>query len=72
MVFQRLQKEDPFSRNIPKVVLNKFNELIYISRAVVPSSKNKKDKIKYLKQVCIYAFNKRELYKFMNYKEREK
>ena len=24
------KKEDPFSRNIPKVVLNKFNELIYI------------------------------------------
>ena len=64
------KKEDPFSRNIPKVVLNKFNELIYISRAVVPSSKNKKDKIKYLKQVCIYAFNKRELYKFMNYKRK--
>lgn len=64
------KKEDPLSRNIPKVVLNKFSELIYISRALVPSSKNKKDKIRYLKQVCIYAFNKQELYKFRNYKRK--
>ena len=34
--------ENPASKNIPKVVMNKNNELVYISRALVPSSKKKK------------------------------
>ena len=33
--------ENPASKNIPKVVMNKNNELVYISRALVPSSKKK-------------------------------
>ena len=41
------------NRNIPKVVMNKNNELIYISRACIPSTKNKHAKINYLKQVCV-------------------
>ena len=54
--------ENEKNKNIPKVVLNKKNELLYISRSPIPSSKQKpKKKIKYLKQVCIYGFNKSEL-----------
>ena len=59
--------ENPSSFNLPKVVVNSSNELIYISRALVPGKKNKKDQIDYHKQVCIYAFNRNELLKFGNY-----
>ena len=61
--------ENPASKNIPKVVMNKNNELVYISRALVPSSK-KKSKIQFYKQVCIYAFNKTELTKFSSMKKK--
>ena len=58
------KSEDPTSENFPKVVVNHQQELIYISRAVVPGKKNKNEKVKYLKQVCIYAFNKEQLKKY--------
>ena len=61
--------ENPASKNIPKVVMNKNNELVYISRALVPSSK-KKSTIQFNKQVCIYAFNKMELAKFSSMKKK--
>ena len=50
--------------SIPKVVINEKEELIYMSRSRIPGSKNKNVNYKYLKQVCIYAFNKDELKKF--------
>lgn len=56
--------EDPTSINLPKVVVNHQQELIYISRAVVPGKKKINDKVNYLKQVCIYAFNKEQLKKY--------
>jgi len=56
--------ENPKSENLPKVVVNHNQELIYISRAVVPGKKNKEAKVNYLKQVCIYAFNREQLKKF--------
>lgn len=63
--FDRVHKsEDPSSINLPKVVVNNKNELIYISRALVPGKKKVNEKINYNKQVCIYAFNKNELKKF--------
>ena len=55
--------ENPFL-NLPKVVVNEKNELIYISRLAIPGSKKKVKKKNYLKQVCIYAFSKKELKKF--------
>ena len=58
------KSEDPSNPNLPKVVLNKLNELVYISRALIPGKKNKSDKINYYRQVCIYAFNKYQLKKF--------
>ena len=61
-----LKNEDPLNKNIPKVVLNENDELIYISRSLVPGSKDKNllNKNKFFKQVCIYAFNKSELNQF--------
>jgi len=56
--------ENPKSVNLPKVVVNNSQELIYISRAVVPGKKSVKSKVNYLKQVCIYAFNREQLKKY--------
>ena len=61
---------NPSSNSIPKVVLNENRELIYISRSLIPGSKTK---IKnYLKQVCIYGFNKSELKLFKRFKRKSK
>jgi 3-deoxy-manno-octulosonate cytidylyltransferase (CMP-KDO synthetase) len=56
-------------RTIPKLVINEQSDLIYISRNPVPITKlaSNDKKIKYLKQVCIYAFNKKELKKFRSF-----
>ena len=62
--FDKIQKfENPSNVNLPKVVINSQNELIYASRALVPGSKKKLNN-DYFRQVCIYAFNKKELKKF--------
>lgn len=55
--------EEAKNKSVPKVVINKFNELVYISRLPIPGSKSQKNikKNSFLKQVCIYAFNKKEL-----------
>ena len=62
--------EDPSSINLPKVVVNSKGELIYISRALVPGKKKKNQIIQYHKQVCIYAFNKKQLKKFYEKKKK--
>jgi len=49
-----------FSSNMPKVIFNKRKELIYISRAPIPSNKQNDFK-KGFRQVCGYAFSKRSL-----------
>ncbi len=58
--------KDAISNNVPKVVFNKHSNLIYMSRSLIPGKKksNKVQKLKYYKQVCIYAFNFSELKKF--------
>tara|TARA_B100000767_G_scaffold251948_1_gene255358 strand:- start:16261 stop:17013 length:753 start_codon:yes stop_codon:yes gene_type:complete len=58
--------EDPHNVNIPKVVTNKFNDLLYMSRLAVPGIKTlAKDNFPdYKKQVCIYAFTPKELESF--------
>jgi len=55
-------EEDPANVNIPKVLVNNKNDLIYMSRLPIPGIKSiKKEKPVYYKQVCIYAFNYKEL-----------
>ena len=58
--------ENPNNVNIPKVIVNKKNELIYMSRLPIPGSKtvDLSEKKDFKKQVCIYAFNKKELKAF--------
>ena len=54
--------EEPKSVNIPKVIFNEDQQMVYMSRSLVPGTKTK-DLVPphYYKQVCIYAFNKQEL-----------
>ena len=55
------KNENPKSKNFPKAAISSREELIYISRSLIPGMKIENDKFKYFKQVCIYAFNKKEL-----------
>ena len=60
--------EDPFSPNIPKVVINESEKLVYISRSLIPGYKDLLSKPKKVyKQVCIYAFDKVQLSKFLKF-----
>lgn len=57
--------EDPNNINLPKVLVNNKNELIYMSRLPIPGIKDlSKGRPIYKKQVCIYAFNYEELKSF--------
>lgn len=58
-------QEDPHSVNIPKVITNERDELVYMSRAALPGFKDTKcAPSRYKKQVCIYAFTRKELAAF--------
>ena len=60
--------EDPYNLNLPKVLVNKNNNLIYMSRLPIPGVKNqRKGRPQYKKQVCIYAFSYEELKFFGEY-----
>jgi len=59
-------EKDFRSINVPKVVVGKDNNLMYMSRSSIPSNK-KNDFTKSYKQVCIYCFpykilNKKDIY----------
>ncbi len=61
-------EEDPHSVNIPKVITNENNQLVYMSRVALPGFKDAKYAPKrYKKQVCIYAFTKDELTAFREF-----
>ena len=54
--------------SLPKVIIDKNNYLVYMSRSLIPANfKNNKDK-KYFKQVCIYAYP-RTILRFFNNKK---
>ena len=62
------RKENPFNTNIPKVIFNEDERMVYISRQAIPGTKDtKKASIDYYKQVCIYAFTLGELDEYMRY-----
>ncbi|NOG32801.1 3-deoxy-manno-octulosonate cytidylyltransferase [Halomonas sp. TBZ9] len=61
-------QEDPHSVNIPKLITNERNELVYMSRVALPGFKDPKyAPMRYKKQVCIYAFTRAELIAFQNF-----
>lgn len=56
------KEEDPTNVNIPKVLVDKNNNLIYMSRLPIPGIKDTATGVPvYKKQICIYAFNYQEL-----------
>lgn len=60
--------EDPHNINIPKVITNERDELVYMSRSALPGFKEQKNApARYKKQVCIYAFTREELDAFRAY-----
>jgi 3-deoxy-manno-octulosonate cytidylyltransferase (CMP-KDO synthetase) len=62
------ENEDPHSVNIPKVITNESDELVYMSRAALPGFKDAKcAPLRYKKQVCIYAFTREELAAFRGF-----
>ena len=61
------KNENPNNLNIPKVVMKENHDLIYISRAKIPQSKNNDEDQIYNKQVCIYSYNNNDLDKFLRY-----
>lgn len=59
------EQEDPHSVNIPKVLTNENQQLVYMSRVALPGFKDAKNApARYKKQVCIYAFTREELTAF--------
>lgn len=64
--------EDPNNINIPKVVTNKYNNLVYMSRLPVPGVKsaNNGRLPEYKKQVCIYAFSQDEIEAYGSHEEK--
>ncbi len=64
-----VDQKDFLNPSIPKVVLSKKKDLLYMSRAGIPSNKKKKF-TKALRQVCIYSFPKNYLNKFLLFKNK--
>ena len=62
----RFDSTEATNRNIPKVVFNFNNNLVYMSRSAIPGTKSGHSKLVH-KQVCIYAFTKKELDTFYQY-----
>ncbi len=61
------KNENPENRNLPKVAITESNFLIYISRALIPQSKKDLSNYVFKKQVCIYAYSRNDLKKFLSY-----
>ncbi len=66
-------QEDPHNVNIPKVITNERDELVYMSRVALPGFKDAKCAPSfYKKQVCIYAFTQEELAAFREFGRKSK
>lgn len=62
--YTEIKKKNNFKNiNIPKVILKKNNELLYMSRSPIPGSKSKKF-TSAKKQICMYGFPVKILQKY--------
>ena len=60
--------ENPSNKNIPKVIFNESNHLVYMSRKALPGFKSETNAPKkFFKQVCIYGFNHNDLALFSSF-----
>ena len=64
-----INNKSSISKNIPKLVLDQNNNLVYMSRSEIPSSFRKKNKY-FLKQICIYSFPRKILQKVFRYNKK--
>ena len=64
-------KKDFINPNVPKVVTDHNNKLLYMSRASIPTDKKHKFH-KAMKQVCIYSFPKKMLEIYGNKRNKSK
>tara|TARA_B000000475_G_scaffold254441_1_gene233394 strand:- start:1652 stop:2380 length:729 start_codon:yes stop_codon:yes gene_type:complete len=55
-----IDEADFHSPNVPKVVFNSKNDLLYMSRSAIPGNKNNKFFLGF-RQVCLYAFPRQAL-----------
>ncbi|MDR0579571.1 MAG: 3-deoxy-manno-octulosonate cytidylyltransferase [Campylobacteraceae bacterium] len=63
-----MKTENVDNINIPKVITNERNELVYISRKALPGFKEQKNAPNHFKkQVCIYAFDYEQLEAFYRF-----
>jgi 3-deoxy-manno-octulosonate cytidylyltransferase (CMP-KDO synthetase) len=68
--YSRILTEEEFrSRTIPKTVVSKSGKLLYMSRSPIPLTKKGEFQIAY-KQVCVYAFGRRDLEFFSSMQEK--
>ncbi len=65
--------QNPINLNIPKVIINEADYLVYMSRSLIPGFKDIHNKpIEYKKQVCIYGYNQKELRQFLEFGRKSK
>ena len=62
-------KKTFYSPHIPKVIFRENGNLIYMSRAPIPSNKSR-SLIKAWRQICIYSFPYKSLKVFSNFKKK--
>jgi 3-deoxy-manno-octulosonate cytidylyltransferase (CMP-KDO synthetase) len=67
-----LPNEDPKNINLPKLVMNERQQLLYMSRLPIPGVKSADKKPRHYKQVCIYSFPKNALDEYGKYGKRRR
>lgn len=68
--YTKIEKIEMFkSSSVPKVVFDSNENLLYMSRGEIPSNKKHKFKLGW-RQVCAYAFPRKDLIKFYKYKRK--
>tara|TARA_Y100000389_G_scaffold82236_1_gene78817 strand:+ start:22901 stop:23653 length:753 start_codon:yes stop_codon:yes gene_type:complete len=66
----KINKKQFKNINLPKIIVNKNNELIYISRLGLPGSKNGKNPSKMYGQVNLYSFPYKIINNFKKYNKK--
>ncbi|MBT0819575.1 3-deoxy-manno-octulosonate cytidylyltransferase [Campylobacter lari] len=67
-LYKMANKEEAISDTIIKVITNNKDELVYMSRSIIPYEKNNLQ-MQYKKQVCVYGFTKESLEIFSKFKK---
>ena len=67
-LYKMADKKEVASDTIIKVITNNKDELVYMSRSLIPFEKNNLQ-IQYKKQVCVYGFTKESLEVFSKFKK---